>query len=131
MVLNLLRSKDKYKIQNTRTLLSFSSLLRFFWFEDSLSQHSQKVEEAHAEDATPETDDSDENWLKIWDWASHHTGHWLTTHMEVHTAEKWFCLLNLLRGIISVHGLRWTGREKGEEDAEDVEEMCHGDDVVV
>ena len=61
MVLNLLRSKDKYKIQNTRTLLSFSSLLRFFWFEDSLSQHSQKVEEAHEEDATPETDDSDEN----------------------------------------------------------------------
>lgn len=130
MVLNLLPSKDNLS-KNTEqvfTLWSFSALLGFFWFEDSLSQDCEQVEETHTEDATPETDHSDENWLKN-EIESHSvlkTEHYALTHMEIHTTEEWFCLLKLLRGVISVHGLVWALRcEEEEEEGDGGEEISH------
>ena len=82
MVLNLLPSKDNLS-KNTEqvfTLWSFSALLGLFWFEDSLSQDCEQVEETHTEDATPETDDSDENWLK--NEIESHTVYWRLSTMH-------------------------------------------------
>ena len=46
--------------------------------------------------------------------------------MEIHTTEKWLCLLNLLRGVIGVHGLVWARGGEGEEEGDGDEEISHG-----
>ena len=40
------------------------TLVGFFWFEDSLGEHHEKVDWAHDEDTSPEPDNSDDDWLE-------------------------------------------------------------------
>ena len=40
------------------------TLVGFFWFEDSLGEHHEKVDWAHDEDSSPEPDNSDDDWLE-------------------------------------------------------------------
>ena len=40
------------------------TLIGFFWFEDSLGEHHEKVDWAHDEDTSPEPDNSDDDWLE-------------------------------------------------------------------